>query len=87
MEFYSQKHYERADRHLKKSYFIDFVLSQMTLQEDLEMEEQAKEEKKIEGGGKRKKGRSGQNAKKVRKRTYSDNLFEGGSSNKKRAKQ
>jgi c-di-GMP-related signal transduction protein len=31
MEFYSQKHYERAERNLKKSYYTDYVLSQLTL--------------------------------------------------------
>jgi hypothetical protein len=35
MEIYSEKHYERAERGLKKSYFVDYVLSQMTLQDDL----------------------------------------------------
>lgn len=35
MNFYSQKHVERAERGLKKAYFPDYVLSQMTLDEEL----------------------------------------------------
>lgn len=31
---YQDKHYNRIQRHLRNSYFIDFVVSQMTLQED-----------------------------------------------------
>lgn len=32
---YSNKHYTRADKNLKKVYYVNFVLSQMTLQEDV----------------------------------------------------
>jgi hypothetical protein len=35
MSFYSQKHVERAERGLKKAYFPEYVLSQMTLDEEL----------------------------------------------------
>jgi len=35
MTFYSQKHIDRAERGLKKAYFPDYVLSQMTLDEEL----------------------------------------------------
>ena len=35
MSFYSQKHLERAERGLKKSYYPDYVLSQMTLDDDI----------------------------------------------------
>lgn len=36
MSFYSQKHQERAERGLKKAYYPEYVLSQMTLDEELE---------------------------------------------------
>jgi hypothetical protein len=45
-EFYCEKHYDRADRHLKKSYYIDYVLSQMTLEADLELERNKHTDKK-----------------------------------------
>lgn len=31
-DLYGQKHYSRADRALKHSFYVDYVLSQMTLQ-------------------------------------------------------
>ena len=31
---YSSKHYTRADRNLKRSFYVYYVLSQMTLLED-----------------------------------------------------
>lgn len=36
MTFYSQKHVERAERGLKKAYYPEYVLSQMTLDEELQ---------------------------------------------------
>lgn len=45
-EFYCEKHYERAERNLKKSYYIDYVLSQMTIGEDLELEKKRHSERK-----------------------------------------
>ena len=30
-EMYSDKHYTRADRNLKRSFYVHYVLSQMTL--------------------------------------------------------
>jgi hypothetical protein len=30
-EMYSQKHYSRSDRNLKKVYYVDYVMSQMSL--------------------------------------------------------
>jgi len=38
MSFYSQKHGERAERGLKRAYYPDYVLSQMTLDEELQKE-------------------------------------------------
>lgn len=38
-EFYTQKHLERAERGVKKSYYPAYVLSQMTLDEDLKQYE------------------------------------------------
>ena len=35
MSFYSQKHGERAERGLKRAHYPDYVLSQMTLDEEL----------------------------------------------------
>jgi len=40
MLMYSDKHYSRADRNLKQSYFVHFVMGQMTLQEDTKLLEQ-----------------------------------------------
>ena len=48
-EFYSEKHKERADRALKKAYFIEYVSAQMTLEADLE-----KEKKRVESVKKKK---------------------------------
>ena len=53
-EFYSEKHLERQDRWLKKSYYVDHVLGQMTLQDDLEKERNQAEETKKEGKNKKK---------------------------------
>ena len=47
MLMYSEKHYTRSDKSLKQSYFVHFVMNQMTLQEDTKRLEQGiKEEKK-----------------------------------------
>ena len=35
MSFYSSKHIERAERGLKKAYYPEYVLSQMTIDEEL----------------------------------------------------
>ena len=35
MNFYSSKHSERAERGLKRAYFPEYILSQMTIEEDL----------------------------------------------------
>ena len=35
MSFYSQKHVERAERGLKKEYYPEYVLSQMTIDEEI----------------------------------------------------
>ena len=35
-DVYSKKHYERADRNLKSVYYVNYVISQMTLQDDLD---------------------------------------------------
>ena len=35
-ELYSNKHYERADKNLKQVYYVNYVLSQMTLQDDID---------------------------------------------------
>lgn len=43
---YQDKHYTRIQRHLRNSYFIDFVVSQMTLQEDEKPKEATKPELK-----------------------------------------
>lgn len=45
-EMYSGKHYTRVDRNLKRSYYVQFVLSQMTLLEDKKLD--SKEEKPVE---------------------------------------
>jgi len=37
MNFYSVKHADRAERGLKRAYFPEFVLSQMTLDEELQV--------------------------------------------------
>jgi hypothetical protein len=42
MQLYSDKHYARTDKHLKQSYFVHFVMNQMTLQEDTKVLEEAK---------------------------------------------
>ena len=34
-ELYSQNHYRRADRNLKQAFFVNYILSQMTLQEEI----------------------------------------------------
>ena len=34
-EMYSSKHYTRTDKNLKSVYYVNYVLSQMTLQEDV----------------------------------------------------
>ncbi len=44
MLMYSDKHYSRAEKNLKQSYFVHFVMGQMTLQEDTRMLEQTKTE-------------------------------------------
>jgi hypothetical protein len=44
MLMYSDKHYSRAERNLKQSYFVHFVMGQMNLQEDTRMLEQKKTE-------------------------------------------
>ena len=31
---YQEKHYERIEKHLKNSYFVDYIVSQMTLEKD-----------------------------------------------------
>ena len=36
-EMYSDKHYTRADRNLKRTFYVQYVLSQMTLLEDKNM--------------------------------------------------
>ena len=47
-EMYSGKHYTRADRNLKRTFYVQYVLSQMTLLEDkkqlLQESESAKDE-------------------------------------------
>ena len=43
VELYNQKHYQRMDRQLSNSYFVDYLVSQMTLQEDLEEETKVQE--------------------------------------------
>lgn len=35
MNFYSAKHSDRAERGLKRAYFPEYVLSQMTIEEEL----------------------------------------------------
>ena len=35
-ELYSSKHYARADKNLKNVFYVNYVLSQMTLQEDID---------------------------------------------------
>jgi len=37
-EIYSGKHYTRADRNLKRTFYVQYVLSQMTLLEDMKLE-------------------------------------------------
>lgn len=37
-EVYSVKHYSRADRNLKRTYYVQYVLSQMTLLQDKKLE-------------------------------------------------
>ena len=38
MDVYSSKHYNRADRNLKRTYYVHFVLSQMTLLQDKKLD-------------------------------------------------
>eukprot|EP00347_Sterkiella_histriomuscorum_P000004 403377554 len=45
LEFYSQKHLERSERGLKKAFYPTYVLSQMTLQDDILLEQQKSEQK------------------------------------------
>ena len=35
-EIYGLKHYARADKNLKQSYYVQYVISQMTLQADIQ---------------------------------------------------
>ncbi len=35
MSFYSQKHVERAERGLKRAFYPEYVLSQMTIDEEI----------------------------------------------------
>ena len=44
---YSDKHYQRADKSLKQSYYLHFVIGQMTLQEDTATLVQANEKKDL----------------------------------------
>ena len=46
-EVYTRKHYERADRNLKSVYYVNFVISQMTLQDDLDKLKQKDQESPI----------------------------------------
>ena len=41
-ELYSNKHYDRADKNLKRVYYVNYVLSQMTLQDDVDRMTQKK---------------------------------------------
>ena len=38
-EMYSAKHFTRADRNLKRTFYVKYVLSQMTLLEDQKLDE------------------------------------------------
>lgn len=75
---YSEKHYTRADRNLKRSFYVQYVLSQMTLLEDKKLlaeklEESTSQPKITEK--KREKKSKGKMASRVKKAAKTANLF------------
>lgn len=44
---YSQKHYSRTDKNLKQSYFVHFVMGQMSLQDDLKPEQESAKKRDV----------------------------------------
>ncbi len=44
VDTYSGKHYNRADRNLKRTFYVNYVLSQMTLLEDKKLDAQKETE-------------------------------------------
>lgn len=51
---YSDKHYQRAQRNFKQSFFVDYILSRMTLQSESFKQEESKVERKRDLKAKRK---------------------------------
>ncbi|CDW89939.1 transducin beta-like protein 3 [Stylonychia lemnae] len=89
-DFYSQKHLDRAERGLKKAFYPQYILSQMTLQDDLLVEQQKQSAKQQDKQNSEKKQNAAYQQKdtkqiqqllnlkkkrKQRERGMSDNLF------------
>ena len=53
-EIYGLKHYARADKNLKQSYYVQYVISQMTLQAEIQQAQKVVGEKKRESKAKSK---------------------------------
>jgi len=82
MDLYSEKHYERSERNLKKAYFVDYLRSQMTLLEQEESKVRlASEQETNETDGLIKSKKLGKRSRKSSESTH--NLFSDGN---KRAK-
>ena len=80
MNFYSTKHQERAERGLKKAYFPEYVLSQMTIDDELRSLKEKRQdvEDKVEEVRKKPKHTAQQiqqSLQKKRSNRNSDNLF------------
>ena len=71
MGFYSQKHCERAERGLKRAHYPDYVLSQMTLDEELRKPDTLY----VEAKAKPKSAKQISQQLKKRTQRVSDNLF------------
>ena len=74
---YSEKHYTRVDRNLKRSFYVQYVLSQMTLLEDKKLTEKESDSKTatMTGKSERKRERKVKDKKEARTKKATTNLF------------
>ena len=78
-DMYSEKHYNRADRNLKRSFYVQYVLSQMTLLEDKKLEKEGRADDSktatMTSKSERKRERKVKEKKEARAKKATTNLF------------
>ena len=75
---YSDKHYTRADRNLKKTFYVQYVLSQMTLLEDKKQLLEGEPNEKVPAPMKKRDRKAKKKSDAKAKKAATHNLFAAG---------